>query len=425
MTACSDAAVPTPVVLTSLANPTRSNIVPIASTPTAPQVPTPVRPTAIPTAPPVPPTATLVPPTSTPLPTATPVPPARDGRWLAYIAQDSTLYVSRADGSSKRKIDINIQSVLWSPDGTHFIFYRATDGYLYIADYNGANPHQLTNIKGFGKWLPSGKNILLPPATTTSRQYNIISDTDGKVIRNFELPSGYINQVFDLSPDGTSLIYSRVTPGTAGGLLRPVEYHIFDLNTRQDKLLAANLAEGLAVWNVDFTEIIAPDTKDNNIKAISLKTAQSRILAAYSQLFSLKRDQAGFRLFWANPLSTVRLDGTVLKKFSDATLSYPAGGIPAYYFNVATDGNSVIYADAGTKENGGGVYQLEVTTGRLNRVADNDITNPAAELFAGASQDNKLLAFTVRTTNPAVYTIRQTDTGKEVGQVEGLPVWQP
>ncbi len=468
---------------------------------------------AVPSPSPVPPTATPSPaPTETPAPTATlapsptPVLPSNDGRWVAYIARDGTLYSGRTDGSRKQKVAENVQTVEWSPDGSHFIYYKRGENLTYTATYEGLNPRQLTTVPGYGKWLAGGKNILLRPGTAATRRYTVISDADGKTVKEFDLPNtpGFFSAVFDLTPDSKGAIYyllpqegqpsigptstpsNRPTENTLGRGTRPAEYRLLNLDTQEDRLLAANLSDSLVVWNADYTEIIAPDLKDNTIKAITVKlpappantptarptvqptttapsttqattsrTAQPtprptatptpaptattaptptplpppqpRVLARYNlQTMALfKRDSLGKRVFWLNPVSSVVLDGGGLRTYPNAVANYPAQGIPSYYLNVAPDGNSLIYASGNFKDQGGGVFRVDLISGKITRLADNDIYNPPSELFAGASYDNKLMAFTVRTDNAGTYLIKEVDSGKTVGQIEGLPVWQP
>jgi hypothetical protein len=139
----------------------------------------------------------------------------------------------------------------------------------------------------------------------------------------------------------------------------------------------------------------------------------------------MKRDASGKRLYWLNPLSTVALDGSGLRTFQVATADYPSQALPTYYLNIALDGSNVIYAAGNTNEAGGGVFRLDVASGRINKLADNDPYNPTAELFAGASPDNKLIAYTVRTSATGTYSIKDAGSGKQVGQLDGSPVWQP
>lgn len=440
LAACGGEASPTAVVTTA---PPVSPTAQAAPKPTEPVVPSPT---------PLPPTATPSPtavptPTATAAPTPTAVLPANDGRWVAYIARDNTLYAGRADGSRKVKLAENAQSVDWSPDGSRIMYYLRGDSLAYVATYEGLNPHQLTTIPGFGKWLPDGKSILLRPATAASRKYTIISDSDGKSIKEFELPeaAGYYSAVFDLTPDAKNVVYYRLPQDTGapdnfvtstasrkptenlGPGVRPAEYHLLNLASQEDKILGDNLSDALAVWNTDYTELVVPNLKDKVIQAISLKSTQARTVARFSGqgVALMKRDVSGKRLYWLNPLSTVALDGSGLRTFQVATADYPSQALPAYYLNIALDGSSVIYAAGNTNEAGGGVFKLDAASGRINKLADNDPYNPTAELFAGASPDNKLIAYTVRTSATGTYSIKDAGSGKQVGQLDGSPVWQP
>ncbi len=426
--------------------------IPVAPTATPEPVPT-ILPTLSPTA-----TATP-PPTVTPIPTVTPTPaptptapPANDGRWLAYISREGTLYTARVDNSRKTKVAENVQTIEWSPDGTRFIFYKRGENLTNIASYDGSNSRQLTTIGGYGKWLPGGKGILLRPATAASRKYAIISEVDGTQTDGFELPDNpeFSETVFDLTPDGKNVVYYRLpqegsgppnqptrTPSNRptenpGQGLRLAEYRIHDLVKDEDRLLGANLSENLTVWNADYSEIISPDLKDGTIKAISLKTAQARVLARYTSqsLVLLKRDITGKRLFWMNPLTIVNTDASNNRAFTNAQTYYPSTSVPSYYLAIAPDGNTLIYAAVGYKDaNGreivGGVFRVDVTVGRSTKLADNDLNNPTAEVFAGASYDTRYIIYTVRTANTGNYIVRDSTSGKEIIRLDGLPYWQP
>jgi Tol biopolymer transport system component len=137
----------------------------------------------------------------------------------------SDLYVIDADGTNKRKLEINLQGFFinadWSPSLNQIAFTfglsptNASSWQIYTVDANGSNLKQLTNEE-FGsrqsvKWSPDGKQLAYTDHSGPRGEITII-DTDGKVIRQVtQLETLYEGNVGgddpDWSPDGKSIVF--------------------------------------------------------------------------------------------------------------------------------------------------------------------------------------------------------------------------
>jgi Tol biopolymer transport system component len=111
-----------------------------------------------------------------------------DGHWIAYASvQDgeSSVYVSRADGSEDRLLARHAAAPAWSPDGTRIAF-RASDGIEFISP-NGRllSPRGSiqagtpVGISGTPGWSPDGMKI----AISNPRSGTWIMNADGTGLR--------------------------------------------------------------------------------------------------------------------------------------------------------------------------------------------------------------------------------------------------
>jgi dipeptidyl aminopeptidase/acylaminoacyl peptidase len=105
----------------------------------------------------------------------------------------------------------------FSPDGRHlaFVSYRSGGGEVWLADADGGNERQLTNLRahiaGFPRWSPDGKRIAFHARVPSLSQVYVLDVASGipRQVTNDSTESGTPSW----SSDGKSLLISKMTPG--------------------------------------------------------------------------------------------------------------------------------------------------------------------------------------------------------------------
>lgn len=105
----------------------------------------------------------------------------------------------------------------FSPDGSHlaFVSYRGGGGEVWLADADGGNERQLTNLRahiaGFPRWSPDGKRIAFHARVPSLSQVYVLDVASGipRQLTNDSSESGTPSW----SSDGHSLLISKMTPG--------------------------------------------------------------------------------------------------------------------------------------------------------------------------------------------------------------------
>ncbi len=122
----------------------------------------------------------------------------------------------------------------FSPDGRHlaFVSYRSGSGEVWLADADGGNERQLTNLRahiaGFPRWSPDGKHIAFHARVPALSQVYVLDVASGipRQVTNDSSGSGTASW----SSDGKSLLISKITTGewslfkipAEGGAERPL-----------------------------------------------------------------------------------------------------------------------------------------------------------------------------------------------------------
>jgi TolB protein len=139
-----------------------------------------------------------------------------DGRQIAFTSMRGAfpgLYVIDVDGGTARlvrePIDVNAV-VAWSADGTHIAFVTARSSMSWVVVIeveSGAETLTMTNPPGFRgvQWLPAG-NLLV---TNSSAAY--IISPEGEFLSQFTLT---LPLEPTLSPDGTEIAFTSQYPST-------------------------------------------------------------------------------------------------------------------------------------------------------------------------------------------------------------------
>lgn len=105
----------------------------------------------------------------------------------------------------------------FSPDGRHlaFVSYRSGGGEVWLADADGGNERQLTNLRahiaGFPRWSPDGQRIAFHARVPSLSQVYVLDVASGipRQVTNDSSESGTPSW----SRDGKSLLISKMTPG--------------------------------------------------------------------------------------------------------------------------------------------------------------------------------------------------------------------
>lgn len=105
----------------------------------------------------------------------------------------------------------------FSPDGRQlaFVSYRSGSGEVWLADADGGNERQLTNLRahiaGFPRWSPDGKRIAFHARVPSLSQAYVLDVASGipRQVTNDSSESGTPSW----SSDGHSLLISKMTPG--------------------------------------------------------------------------------------------------------------------------------------------------------------------------------------------------------------------
>jgi Tol biopolymer transport system component len=105
----------------------------------------------------------------------------------------------------------------FSPDGKRlaFVSYRSGSGEIWLANADGGNERQLTNLRahiaGFPRWSPDGKRIAFHARIPSLSQVYVLDVASGfpRQITNDSSESGTPSW----SPDGKSLFISKLTTG--------------------------------------------------------------------------------------------------------------------------------------------------------------------------------------------------------------------
>ena len=178
--------------------------------------------------------------------------------WLAYSRRDAPV-------SADLKIRPLTSQAGWenapalSPDGVSIAFTWADklDGVrnLYLKRLPDDDPVKLTNysrgLVGYLAWSPDGKRIAFKYSSGVLGRpggLHIVSISDGKLRKAFDLINSNLSSSIDWSPDGTELASSDAAPGTAHLAL-----YLLNLKTGKTRQLTSPPKEDWGDWNPKFS----------------------------------------------------------------------------------------------------------------------------------------------------------------------------
>ena len=143
---------------------------------------------------------------------------SHDGKWVAYVPADGSLWKSRVDGSDKQQLTfppITAALPQWSPDGTRILFARLGPGAtvkLLVVRANGGTAQELvpsdTGSQIDGSWSPDGRRLAVGRTISFGQEDRSITiqlaDLDSGTLAPIAGSEGLFSPRW--SPDGRYLV---------------------------------------------------------------------------------------------------------------------------------------------------------------------------------------------------------------------------
>jgi len=240
---------------------------------------------------------------------------AADSRRIAYTI-DQSVHVVNADGSGDRAIDAfnsHLPGVGWSPDGHSLAFLRS-GGLLQVMRDRG--PAKSIATAGEFSWSPSGKWIAYDTKDSPSGPTMLyVVRPDGSGRRRLTAP--YYGFGLKWSADGRYLAFWSAGDGV--GIIDPVHQGVRYITdgtlldwAPASHRIATSSRNGISVFDLDngTTRLLTPDRPDNlsiggGAYAAAAKWSPDGRRLAYVVL------RSDFAMYSSGDLRVVSLDGTV------------------------------------------------------------------------------------------------------------------
>lgn len=206
---------------------------------------------------------------------------SKDENWIAYVRRpDQTLWISRADGSSARQIEIQadfLELPRWSPDGKWLAFMALLPGKpwrIFVVSASGGRPHEAsmgTDNQGAPTWSPDGKWLVHGDVEC--------QETGNCAIHKINLRTG---QEFTIE-DSEGLSTSRWSPdGRLIAALNPIgnEVLVFEETTRKWRKLADGVNGNDLSWSADSRYLYASRPAGNQPEILRISVNDAKVETA-------------------------------------------------------------------------------------------------------------------------------------------------
>ena len=144
-----------------------------------------------------------------------------DGKWIAAVVNEngaSPLYkIPVTGGQPVRLADGVLYNPVWSPDGSLIVYTHAPAGAMYPVrgispDKAPVNlPEIIVRPEGNRcRFLPGGKELVVMEGEFRRQNFWRVELATGRRRQLTDLKTGFLMKDFDVSPDGTQIVFDRV-----------------------------------------------------------------------------------------------------------------------------------------------------------------------------------------------------------------------
>jgi TolB protein len=201
-----------------------------------------------------------------------------DGQWVAFASnrdgndpESLDIYRMMADGTGVRRLtdhDANDEMPAISPDGKRIAFMstRSGDPEIYVMSADGDDVRRITQDAAWDihpRWTPDGREILFNSTrgSKSTREPELFAiyaaRPDGSPLRQLTNEAG-ISTYASYSPDGTRIVYRRVSDGNS-------EVFVMNADGSAKTNLTRNAAsDGWPVWSPDGSLIAFASNRGGN-----------------------------------------------------------------------------------------------------------------------------------------------------------------
>jgi hypothetical protein len=174
-----------------------------------------------------------------------------DGKWVTYVDNEGSLWMSRADSSDRKQLTSAFETIelpKWSPDGTEIAFTAKDPSRpwrIYVLSAQGGMPHEVSSgdeNQGAPTWSPDGKWLAYANVSCQSR--------NECAVHRIELATGKIETL----PGSSGLRTARWSPdGRYIAALQGEQHelYVFDVAKQSWRKLSDSITGDDLGWSYD------------------------------------------------------------------------------------------------------------------------------------------------------------------------------
>jgi Tol biopolymer transport system component len=212
---------------------------------------------------------------------ATDVDFSRDGKWIAYVRRpDQTLWISRADGSSARQVELQarfFELPRWSPDGRWLAFMALLPGKpwrIFTVSSSGGVLREAsmgTDNQGAPTWSPDGKWLAHGNVECQETGTCAIHEINLSTGQEFTVPGSDGLSTARWSPDGRFI-----------AALNPIghEVLVFDEARQQWRKVADGVNGNDLSWSADSQYLYASRPAGNQPEILRISVSDAKVETA-------------------------------------------------------------------------------------------------------------------------------------------------